>query len=55
VKLSRVKLIFFESWCRVEDLSLSGKLVRPIADEFIVHWPELAAKYKKCKYYGSII
>jgi beta-1,4-N-acetylglucosaminyltransferase len=39
LKLSRVKLIFFESWCRVRDLSLSGKLVKPIVDEFIVQWP----------------
>jgi beta-1,4-N-acetylglucosaminyltransferase len=42
MKMSRVRLMFFESWCRVEDLSLSGKLVRPIADNFVVHWPELA-------------
>lgn len=32
MRLSRVKLIFLESWCRVKDLSLSGKLVKPIAD-----------------------
>ena len=45
LKLSKAKLIFFESWCRVRDLSLSGKLVKPIVDEFIVHWPELTKKY----------
>jgi beta-1,4-N-acetylglucosaminyltransferase len=55
LKLSRARLIFFESWCRVQDLSLSGKLVRPITDEFVVHWPELASKYKNCKYFGKII
>jgi len=54
LKLSKAKLIFFESWCRVRDLSLSGKLVKPIVDEFIVHWPELAKKYSKCKYLGKI-
>lgn len=32
LKMSRIKLIFFESWCRVEDLSLSGKILRPIVD-----------------------
>ena len=55
MRISRVKLIFIESWCRVEDLSLSGKLLRPIVDEMVVHWPELSQKYKNCKYYGQII
>lgn len=52
--MSRVKLIFFESWCRVKDLSLSGKLIRPIADEFVVHWPDLAVKYGGVKYFGPV-
>ena len=55
LRMSRAKLIFFESWCRVVDLSLTGKLLRPIADNFIVHWPELALKHKNCKYLGQII
>ena len=55
LKMSRVRLIFLESWCRVVDLSLSGKLLRPIADDFIVHWPESAQKYKNCQYLGQVI
>lgn len=39
IRLSNTKLIFIESWCRVKDLSLAGKLVKPIVNEFIVHWP----------------
>ena len=39
------KLIFVESLCRVQTLSLSGKLVYPIVDQFVVHWPSLKAKY----------
>ena len=38
MKLSRVKLIFFESWCRVESLSLTGQIIKPITTNFLVHW-----------------
>lgn len=55
LRMSRVRLMFFESWCRVEELSLSGKLVRLIVNDFVVHWPELAEKYKKVRYLGQII
>jgi beta-1,4-N-acetylglucosaminyltransferase len=37
-------IIFSESLCRVKTLSLSGKLLYPIADRFIVQWPQLAEK-----------
>lgn len=33
------KTLFIESFCRVESLSLSGKILRPFSDKFIVHWP----------------
>lgn len=38
-------IVFCESYCRVETLSLTGKLLYPIADLFVVHWPELHQKY----------
>lgn len=37
----RSKTLFIESFCRVESLSLSGKILRPIADKFVVHWAQL--------------
>ena len=43
------QIIFIESFCRVTSLSLTGKLLRPIADQFVVHWQELAAKYPSVK------
>ena len=32
------KIIFVESFCRVTDLSLTGKLLRPILSKFVVQW-----------------
>ena len=44
-KLSKCKVVFIESLCRVQTLSLSGKLVYPIVDHFIVHWPKLRERH----------
>lgn len=37
----RTRIIFVESVCRVTSLSLTGRLLYPIADEVQVQWPEL--------------
>lgn len=49
------KLLFVESFCRVEKLSLSGRLLYPIADKFIVQWPQLLDDklgYHRAEYLG---
>ncbi|MBW3003730.1 hypothetical protein KY328_04550 [Candidatus Woesearchaeota archaeon] len=48
------KLIFFESWVRVEHKSISGKLIYPYCNLFFVQWPELQKKYKKSIYAGRL-
>ncbi|KAH9948550.1 glycosyltransferase family 1 protein [Amylocystis lapponica] len=35
------KLIYVESFARVRSLSLSGLLLRPFVDRFVVQWPDL--------------
>ena len=55
-RLLGAKIIFIESWARVNNPSLTGRLVYPIADHFLVQWPQLLAKYgKKAVYEGAII
>ncbi|HRQ42056.1 MAG TPA: PssD/Cps14F family polysaccharide biosynthesis glycosyltransferase [Chloroflexota bacterium] len=55
-KLLRIKTVFIESWCRVEDLSKTGRLVYPVADVFWVQWPQLlAACGRKAEYKGAVI
>lgn len=53
-KLFGKKVIFIESFSRVNKPSLSGILVHPIADLFIVQWKSLIKFYKKAVYGGSI-
>lgn len=53
-KIFGKKLIFIESFSRVENPSLSGILIHPIADLFIVQWRPLLKHYKNVVYGGSI-
>jgi UDP-N-acetylglucosamine:LPS N-acetylglucosamine transferase len=54
-KLRGAKVIWMDSITNTEKLSLSGRMVRYIADMFLVQWPQLAAKYKNVEYVGSVI
>lgn len=40
-----ISIIFVESICRVNTLSLTGKILYFVADLMIVQWPELKQKY----------
>ncbi|VVC27952.1 Oligosaccharide biosynthesis protein Alg14-like [Cinara cedri] len=42
---TNISIIFVESICRVNTLSLTGKILYFIADLMIVQWPELKQKY----------
>jgi len=47
-------ILFAESFCRVETLSLTGRILYPLADNFVVQWPQLIEKYPKAKYIGVL-
>lgn len=49
-KLRRKKVIFVESFARVEDGSLSGKIAYRFSDLFIVYWKNLLKVYPKARY-----
>lgn len=51
-----VKIVFFESICRVKTLSLSGKILyyMNIADLIMVQWQELKMIYPKVEYHGKL-
>lgn len=53
-KLMGIKVIFIESFARVYNKSLTGKLVYPIADLFLVQWESMLKCYPKAKYVGGI-
>ena len=52
-KLFNSKIIFIEDFCRPVKPSLSGKLIYPIADLFLVQWKKLVDKYGEKAIYGG--
>ena len=53
VGLKHVSIVFIESLARVKHLSLTGKLLLPIADRFLVQWPYL--KGSIAEYHGRLV
>lgn len=49
------RIIYIESLARVNLLSLSGRLLMPIANRFIVQWERLFVEYKRAEYYGILL
>ncbi len=53
-KMFGAKIIFIETFANRNTKTLSGKLVYPIADLFIVQWKEMKELYPKAVYGGAI-
>ena len=53
-RLAGARVVFVESWCRVESLSLTGRIMYWVAHRFVVHWPELVRRYPRAEYLGRI-
>ena len=54
-KMFGAKVVWIDSITNVERISLSGRMVRYIADLFLVQWPELAGRYKKVEFVGTVV
>ena len=53
-KIFGAKLIYIEVFDRIDKPTLTGKLVYPITDKFIVQWDEMKSVYPKAINLGSI-
>lgn len=53
-KILGSKLIYIEVFDRVDAPTITGKLIYPIADKFIVQWEEMKRVYPKAINLGSI-
>lgn len=53
-KLHGAKTIYIEVFDRIDKSTLTGKLVYPVTDKFIVQWEELKKVYPKAINLGSI-
>lgn len=53
-KLLGAKLVYIEVFDRIDKPTLTGRLVYPITDQFIVQWEEQTRVYPRAKCLGSI-
>lgn len=54
-RVLRRRLIYVESVTRIETISLSGRLVYPLADRFFVQWPQAAEHRRRAEHAGSVL
>ena len=54
-KLGGAKVIWIDSITNVRRISLSGRMIRLVADLILVQWPELAKQYKGVEYMGALV
>lgn len=53
-KLFGCKIIYLETYANIKTRSLSGRLVYPIADLFLVQWESMLELYPKAEYVGGV-
>lgn len=53
-KLLGIKTIYIEIFDRIDNPTLSGRLVYPVADRFVVQWEQMKKVYPKAVNLGSI-
>lgn len=53
-KLMGAKLLYIEVYDRIDQSTVTGKMVYPITDKFIVQWEEMKKVYPRAIHIGSI-
>ena len=53
-KIKGAKTVYIEVFDRIDKPTLTGKMVYPISDIFVVQWDEMRSVYKKAINLGSI-
>jgi UDP-N-acetylglucosamine:LPS N-acetylglucosamine transferase len=54
-RMRGIPAVFVESITRINQLSLTARLVRPFATRMLVQWPELVEKYPGVEHHGRIV
>jgi UDP-N-acetylglucosamine:LPS N-acetylglucosamine transferase len=53
-KLMGIKIVWILSYARINSKAKSANLIYPLADKFLVQWPNMKNLYKDSIYVGSI-
>lgn len=55
LRLGRVQIVYVESICRVDTLSMSAWMLYYVADQMLVQWPSLQTKFPRTQYIGKLV
>ena len=53
-RLLGARVVYIESFARVTEPSLTGRLVHPVAHAFFVQWPAMVRHYRRATYLGGL-
>jgi UDP-N-acetylglucosamine:LPS N-acetylglucosamine transferase len=53
-RLRGAKVVYVESFTRIDGPSLSCRLMAPVAHRIYAQWPELAAAYPRARFRGNV-
>jgi beta-1,4-N-acetylglucosaminyltransferase len=53
-RLRGAKVVYVESFTRIDAPSLSCRLIAPVASRIYAQWPELAAAYPRARFRGNV-
>jgi UDP-N-acetylglucosamine:LPS N-acetylglucosamine transferase len=53
-RLSGARVVYVESFTRIDSISLSCRMIRPIAHRVYVQWPEAVSLVKGARYVGNL-
>jgi UDP-N-acetylglucosamine:LPS N-acetylglucosamine transferase len=53
-RLRGAKVVYVESFTRIDEPSLSCRLIAPVAARIYAQWPELAESYDRARYRGNV-
>jgi len=54
-RLLGIKVLALQSITRVTSLSVTGRLVYPLSNVFVVQWSQLLKEYPRAKYWGRVL
>lgn len=54
-RLRGVPVVYVESLTRIDELSLSARMIAPVADRLYVQWPELNGALGRARYAGQVL
>lgn len=53
-RLLGARVVYIESFARIDGPSLTGRLVHPVATDFFVQWPAVQQHFRKAQFKGAL-